>query len=953
MKKIFTLLLLSFSSLLGYSQCSPGEEQFDLSIHSLMDADKLFWTITDDSNNLYNYGHSLQTSVYTETFCLKNGVYTFNLDQTSGNSWTGTYSLVNSSNQIIASGSSLTPLSPPQFSALGIHPCQEINGLVEYNLPPDVGFNSLPTNDTIEICYDINLQANLMFPENNIHYNQSLTNINYLWEVSNPLGVSDGQTATTNNAYFTFQDHITYEVSLLVTDTNDCIWEKSFFVKNISPNTFVNVWADKDTICVGEITNIHTNHYNSTYPLVVSEPNPVFLDDTPGTGTIVEYVSTINISQFNAGDILDTNCISRVCATLEHSFVGDLSIFLELPNGLFIDFLVDHNGPASGNGVPGYLFGVPNDIGGGPPLFGTGPDLDPGTPFRYCWTPIATTNMFAWGTGGQANPYPATVVNTDGTFINDYAWDDFNGNGWDNAVGSSINGDWTIHIQDYYSSDNGFIFGWDFELCESPDVVYVDSFWVGNPATAFPNSFDEDSINREIVGVSTPSGIMNFEYHIEDNYGCEWVESIDILTWENPEVDPNITVFCQDTARLGVNDPNTQNIGAWTYLVPPGGVNNVIFSPNEFVIEPLVTVPELGEYQFIYTSECGSSDTQIVIFESQPPVLSIETSQECNFTIDLVASNPIQNGIWTSQGPSGEVIIIADSSLATTTAEVSNYGEYTFTYTYEFCDASFSQSIEIQSVQPVITNTQTLYICDKSINLSAILPSQAEQWSVEGPGVVTFSNFQSPSTSVTVSEYGDYTFFFDGCGQKDTLEVVFERHIPVLTSPTYVKCGKEALIELSVVDTSAGNWSATSETGAPIQLTEINDNMVSVKSDSYGEIHVTYSYCDTFSTVDITFMCELDIPNVFTPNNDPLNPVFSIKRLTKSYYDQSKMIIYNKWGTPVYENGNYGLEGVWWDGKDSEKDEILPEGVYYYKLQVHNRINDLTEDYHGIINLFR
>jgi len=469
------------------------------------------------------------------------------------------------------------------------------------------------------------------------------------------------------------------------------------------------------------------------------------LDDTPGTGTIVEYTSTISINQFAAGDILDTNCISRVCATLEHSYVGDLSIYLELPNGQTIDFLTDHNGTGSGNGIPGFNFGIPNDFGGP----GTGPDLEPGTPFRYCWTPTATTNMYTWGTTGQPNPYPETVVNADGTYVNDYAWDDFNGNGWDNAIGASINGDWTIHIQDYFASDNGFIFGWDFELCESPQVVYVDSFWVADPTTAFPNTFDADSVNREIIGVNTPTGVMDIEYHLIDNFGCEWVEELSIVTWENPEANDNAITFCTDTITIGVDDPNT---------------------------------------------------------------------------------------------------------------------------------------------------TET--------------------------------------------------------GGRDTFDVVFSKSAPVLSAAQYVECGTEVLIEVGYVG-DIGSWNVVSNTGQTITTTEVSDHLLSIESSDFGSVSITYNQCDTFATTEVVFMCELDIPNVFTPNNDPLNPLFIIPRLSEVYYDQSTFSVFNRWGVKVYENGQYGLQNNWWNGKESGNGEDLPEGVYFYELDVHNKVNNQNERYEGMINIFR
>ena len=925
-----------------WAQCGLNEEEFTLTINPTANSEGVFWTVEGDANSIHNFGFDLEDGVvFAENFCLKDGQYNFVIDQMSGTNWVGTYSLVNSAGLSVASGTSINPGSPALFSAaLGIHPCQDIEGNVFYNLPPDVGFTQMEFGDTLEICYDINLNVNLNFPENNTNYNQSANNVTYLWEVDNDSGISDGQTSTQSTAYFTFDDHITYVVNLTVTDTNDCSFSYEFYVKNTSPNTFINLWANEDTICVDDLNFIHTSHYNTSFPLSIVEPNPIFLDDTP-SGSSSEYTSTVSINQFTANDTLEANCITRVCASMEHSFVGDLTIYLELPNGNQIDFLPDLNGTGVGNGFGFSHFGEPIDPGTGP-----------GVPYQYCWTPTATQTMHDVFSNGIT--FPATVINGDGTYTNDYDANDDNGNGWDSQIGSQINGDWTIHIIDSWGSDDGYIFGWNFELCVSPQVVYVDSFWVADPDSAFVTNADADSLTRQIVGVTAPNGVMNFEYHLIDNYGCEWVEDIDIVTWPIPVVTSagDTLVMCDSVATLSVSDSNLAEPGTWTYVAPPGGPQNVTFDPGPNSAQTSVIVPELGEYTFIYTSSCGAETYQTVNFVSETPTLNVNPSQECDFVVNLNTSNT-QNGEWTVTSPQGESATIADASAFSTTAEVTGYGTYTFTFTYDFCVASFSQEVEILSVDPVIQDINDLIICDLTVNLAATVPGHADQWSVTGPGIVTFTNFEGLVTDATVSEYGEYTFYFDGCGGRDSIDITFVKNAPTINAPTYVTCGTEALVQVLFAGDDPGTWSYESGTDEMITLSEIDDNTLSVTSDSYGEVDLTYTICDTSTTVNIVFMCGLDVPNVFTPNNDGINNEFFIERLSPKFYDKSRFIVYDRWGVEVYTNGRYGLEGSWWKGKTSQGGEDLPAGVYYYELLLHNKVNNLNEEYKGTVHIFR
>lgn len=74
-------------------------------------------------------------------------------------------------------------------------------------------------------------------------------------------------------------------------------------------------------------------------------------------------------------------------------------------------------------------------------------------------------------------------------------------------------------------------------------------------------------------------------------------------------------------------------------------------------------------------------------------------------------------------------------------------------------------------------------------------------------------------------------------------------------------------------------------------------------------IHITHEDCD------------IVVPNVFSPNKDQANEHFVIKGLDK--HPNSRLIIYNRWGNPIYENHNYKND---WDGAGH------PDGVYYYVL---------------------
>jgi gliding motility-associated-like protein len=84
------------------------------------------------------------------------------------------------------------------------------------------------------------------------------------------------------------------------------------------------------------------------------------------------------------------------------------------------------------------------------------------------------------------------------------------------------------------------------------------------------------------------------------------------------------------------------------------------------------------------------------------------------------------------------------------------------------------------------------------------------------------------------------------------------------------------------------------------------------------------------------------IPNAFTPNNDDVNDVWSVVcTCVRSY----RCSIFNRWGTKMIELTNIN-EG--WNG--TYKGEIVPDGVYVYKLELET-YNDKNIKRSGHINI--
>ena len=79
---------------------------------------------------------------------------------------------------------------------------------------------------------------------------------------------------------------------------------------------------------------------------------------------------------------------------------------------------------------------------------------------------------------------------------------------------------------------------------------------------------------------------------------------------------------------------------------------------------------------------------------------------------------------------------------------------------------------------------------------------------------------------------------------------------------------------------------------------------------------------------------EFTIPDAFSPNGDGVNDLYVIEGL--EFYKDNSFQVYNRWGTQVLERSPYNNN---WDGRSEASlnwGEELPEGTYYYILDLGN-----------------
>jgi gliding motility-associated-like protein len=87
--------------------------------------------------------------------------------------------------------------------------------------------------------------------------------------------------------------------------------------------------------------------------------------------------------------------------------------------------------------------------------------------------------------------------------------------------------------------------------------------------------------------------------------------------------------------------------------------------------------------------------------------------------------------------------------------------------------------------------------------------------------------------------------------------------------------------------------------------------------------------CTASGTVKVSNDCYMNIPNIFTPNNDGVNDYFYPHQYLTSGLTSFRISIFNRWGEMVFQSNS--LDGRGWDGKLNDVPQ--PEGVYVYLVE--------------------
>ncbi len=209
-----------------------------------------------------------------------------------------------------------------------------------------------------------------------------------------------------------------------------------------------------------------------------------------------------------------------------------------------------------------------------------------------------------------------------------------------------------------------------------------------------------------------------------------------------------------------------------------------------------------------------------------------------------------------------------------------------------------------------------------------------------GTGVSATGLF-NPKVSGPGSFNIKYTFnATNGCLEEKNINVAVDK-LPLVTMPSNMDIlkGGEKVIDVIAVGTNLTYKWIPSE---GLSADDILNPIAKPEKTTKYTLTVTSNSCELVYEYLVTVHEEPVIPNVFSPNGDGKNDLWSIKYLET--LTKGDIMIFNRYGQKVFNASPYNVP---WDGKLNGTD--LPIGVYYYIIEPNNG----KKKYTGSVTILR
>ncbi len=436
--------------------------------------------------------------------------------------------------------------------------------------------------------------------------------------------------------------------------------------------------------------------------------------------------------------------------------------------------------------------------------------------------------------------------------------------------------------------------------------------------------------NGATTQTATGLSAGSYTVTVTDSAGCSRTQAFAITA-------PTALAVLDSTANIQCNGNNT---GSSTGLVS-GGTGAYTYSWSGGQTSQSATGLSAGSYTLTVTDANGCTQTHTVNI-TQPNGMTVSGSGVnilCNGQSNGTASA-------TATGGSGLYTYAWNNGQTTQTATGLTAGTYTVVIS-DINGCTKTQTVTINQPGAIVVTATGGTICDgECINITANGSG--------GTGNITYTwnpgNLSGGTVNVCPNSTTTYTVTAtdaNGCTQTQVATVTVNPK-PVASFTANPTTGQVPL-SVNFTNTSSGGTTYSWIFGDGNSANTQNATNTYTNGGSYNPMLIvtnTFGCKDTFMlTILADGYSEIIVPNVFSPNGDGYNELFSITSIgLKDLYVE----IYDRWGLKM---GDFSALNGGWDGKAASGKDA-PEGTYYYILLAHG-IDNKEYNLKGYLMLLR
>ena len=551
-----------------------------------------------------------------------------------------------------------------------------------------------------------------------------------------------------------------------------------------------------------------------------------------------------------------------------------------------------------------------------------------GTATSYTWASSSTT-FTANANVLMDNPTVTTIYNVTGTGTG--------GCTTSKSTTVTVNQVPTFSIS---NSNPSFCKGDSSHLSIVPSNTAVTATYIWTPSTGL-------SSTTNTLVTATPNSTMVYLVNATATIGgCHSQNGTTVTVHTlSPLTAPTATTICNGSSATLVTSSGLQ-VYSWLPASSLTGATNtatVTASPSVSTTYSVTGQDAFG---------CQSDTAQVTVTVITPTAIATSNSPVCKGQPITLSVNTIAGAGYAWSGPNSYTSGIQNPTINNANP-VTNSGAYTVTVTAGGCTATSNVNVTVNALPLVSVSPSTVNVCPNSTISYTATGASTYSWSPSASIVGTGSVVSANPASTTV--YAVIGTDANGCSSTATATMNVNPVIASMSAST--QTGDAPLgVQFTNLSSNGSGYVWNYGNGSNQTTTNVADSTTHATYTAAGIYTVTLvasnttggaTCTDTYTlAILVTDGYTVVVPNVFTPNGDNINDLFTVKTEGVSALSVD---IFDRWGLKVFSSSSINAA---WDGKTSGGKE-MSDGTYFYLINATSSKTNASQEYKGYLTLIR